>query len=199
MVREGGANSSEPIGTDHPVSQLQIGLKSLLNLEFQIDAVDYRRTNFVHADLDPAAFEKLQRERGETILGLMLRAVFEEQARQTAGQGNVLDGFQLLAALLSPNRAHALKLLLGRQMADLEDVVAGIDRSADGKGSVLLSARNEHAVRVLVEQIGRGRRSLGVFYGAGHMPDLKTRLEALGFRETQSEWLTAWNIRQRRR
>ena len=37
---------------DNPVSSLQRFIKDMLGLEFQLDQVDYRAKNFVHADLD---------------------------------------------------------------------------------------------------------------------------------------------------
>jgi hypothetical protein len=199
MVRDRELKPGEKINTDNPLSQLQITMKSVLGLEFQLDSLDYARPNFVHADLDPDTFFRLQQQKGESILGLLIRAVFEEQARQSANPSAVVEPFQLLAALLSADRAHALKLLLGRQMGQLEQVVAGIDRGSDGQGSVLVSERNRHALRILEEQLGKGRRRVGIFYGAGHMSDFKRRLLTAGFRETGVEWLTAWDIRRTRR
>ena len=198
MIRDRDADIREKIQSDHPVSQLQIGLKNALGLEFQLDALDYTPTNFVHADLDPETFARLQGERGETILGLMLRAILEEDARQRSGQGQALHPLHLLWALASGDRAHALKLLLAQQMDQIEATLAGIDRGSDGQGSVLVSGRNEHAMGVLRDQLERGKRRLGIFYGAGHMTDFERRLGQLGFQPAGEQWLTAWDIRRRR-
>ena len=198
MVRDRDADVTENIQSDHPVSQLQIGLKNALGLEFQLEALDYTPTNFVHADLDPETFARLQGERGETILGLMLRAILEEDARQRSGQGQAIHPLQLLWALASADRAHALKFLLAQQMDQIEATVAGVDRGADGQGSVLVSGRNEHALGVLRDQLERGKQKLGIFYGAGHMPDFERRLRELGFRAAGEQWLTAWDIRKKR-
>ena len=46
--------------SDHAVSRLQRFLKDKLNLAFQLDAIDYTRPNFVHADLDAETFQQLQ-------------------------------------------------------------------------------------------------------------------------------------------
>jgi len=198
MIRDRDADMAEKINSDHPVSQLQIGLKSALGLEFQLDALDYTPTNFVHADLDPETFARLQGEKGETILGLMVRAILEEDARQRSGQGQAINPLQLLWALASGDRAHALKFLLAQQMDQIEATLAGIDRGQDGQGSVLVSGRNEHAVRVLRDQLERGKRRLGIFYGAGHMTDFERRLGRLGFQPAGEQWLTAWDIRKKR-
>ncbi len=198
MIRDDDADVAARIRSDHPISQLQVGLKNALGLEFQLEAVDYTPTNFVHADLDPETFARLQGEKGESILGLMLRAVLEEEARQRDDPGRSLQPLQLLWALASGDRAHALKFLLAQQMDQIEATLAGIDRGADGQGSVLVSGRDARAIEVLREQLRRGKRNLGIFYGAGHMPDLERRVEQLGFQRAGEQWLTAWDIRKRR-
>ncbi len=196
MVRDTEVAMTTKVGTDNPLSQLQIGMKRMLGLEFQLEAIDYTRPNFVHADLDPDTFFRLQEERGESILGLMLQAILAEQARQANNPQATVSGLQLLMAFFSSDRAHTLKLLLGQQMEQMEAMLAGIDRGADGQGSVLVQGRNEHAMRVLDREIKLGKRKVGIFYGAGHMPDFERRLEALGFKKTQENWLTAWDIRR---
>jgi hypothetical protein len=197
MVRDTDVEMTSEIGTDNPLSQLQIGMKRMLGLEFQLEAIDYTRPNFVHADLDPDTFFRLQEERGESILGLMLQAILAEQARQANNPQGTVSGLQLLMAFLSTDRAHALKLLLGQQMEQMEAMLAGIDRGADGRGSVLVQGRNEHAMKVLASEIQRGKRRLGIFYGGGHMPDFERRLEALGFKKSDERWLVAWDIRRK--
>ncbi len=198
MIREGGIEAESQPGTAHPISQLQIGMKNLLGLEFQLDRIDYRQPNFVHADLDPDSFARLQAERGETIFGLLLKAALEEHRKLAADPSAGLNPFALLFALTSNNRAHQLKYLLGRQMSEMEAVLAGLDASEDGRGSAILSGRNEHAIKVLQEQIAQGRRRLAIFYGAGHMPDFAQRLRQLDFQPATDEWITAWNLRRPR-
>jgi hypothetical protein len=195
MIRDRDDPAPAVAQADHPVSQLQIGLKSLLDLEFQLDRIDYAKTNFVHADLDPATFARLQKEKGETILGLLLRVALEEEARQREPTDSSLESLQFLLALFHPNRAHHLKLLLGRQMDRIENMLAGIE---DDQGTVLVRGRNEHALRVLQDQIRRGRKKLALFYGAGHMPDFAQQLEQAGFKKIAQRWETAWDIRRQK-
>lgn len=196
MIRDREAEPSDDVGTDHPVSQLQIGMKTLLGLEFQLDRIDYGKTNFVHADLDPATFASLQAERGESIFGLLFKAALEEQRRQSTDPNAGLNPFAVLFALTGDDSSRQLKFLLGQQMGQMEDMLAGIDQTADGKGSAILSGRNEHAMKVLGEQIANGRRNLAIFYGAGHMPDFEKRLLETGFKKTREEWQTAWDVRR---
>jgi len=199
MVRDNETPPEARGATDNPVSQMQIGMKRLLELEFQLEAMDYTPTNFVHADLDPETFFRLQQERRESLIGLMVRAMLAEQNRPRNSLRDSLASLQLLWGLMSPERGYSLKMVLGRQMEQMESVVAGIDQGPDGQGSVLVSARNEHAMKVLEGQIAKGHRKLGIFYGAAHMPDFERRLQRLGFRPHGEDWLTAWEIRPRGR
>lgn len=197
MIRERDVEPTPAERSGHPISQLQVGMKNLLELEFQLDRIDYSRKNFVHADLDPASFEKLQADRGETIFGLLLKAALEEQRRQSADPSTAMNPFALLGALLSSDRGPQLKMMLGSQMSQMENVLAGIDQTPDGKGSAILSGRNEHAMKVLAEQLAKGKRRLAIFYGAGHMPDLEKRLKEIGFKNTGEQWFAAWDIRKK--
>lgn len=197
MIRDRETEPTAKVGTDHPVSQLQIGMKTLLELEFQLDRIDYSKPNFVHADLDPSTFASLQAERGESIFGLLFKASLEEQRKQAADPNAGLNPFSVLFALASADRGHQLKFLLGQQMGQMEDMLAGINQTADGKGSAILSGRNEHAMKVLAEQIEKGRKKLAIFYGAGHMPDFEQRLLEQGFKQVGEAWQTAWDIRRK--
>ena len=184
--------------SDNPVSALQNGMKRLLGLEFQLDAIDYAATNFVHAYMSPETFVQAQAANGESILGLMLRAILTEQARQAASP-NQPDGLQMIMALFSKDSDYKLKFLFAQQLESMEALLSGIDQSPGGKGSVLVSGRNQVAMRVLTEQIQFGKRKLAIFYGAGHMPDFEKRLGEAGFKKSFEEWLTAWDIQKAKR
>ena len=47
------------------------------------------------------------------------------------------------------------------------------------------------------EQMALGKETLGIYYGAAHMPDFEERLLARGFTKTGERWLTAWDLRKR--
>ncbi len=198
MIRDENTLPSTEIDTDHPISQLQMGMKNMLDLEFQLERIDYGKTNFVHADLNPDSFADLQAERGESLFGILLRAALEEQSRQNANPEQALNPFELLFALTSDDRSHQLKFLLGQQMGNVEAMLGGLDKSADGKGSAILSGRNEHVMKVLDEQIAAGKKRLVIFYGAGHMPDLEKRLNGEDFNKVTEHWNVAWDITKKK-
>ena len=49
------------------IGQVQHLMKDVLNLDFQLDDIDYSKPNFVHADMDAETFTKMQEDRGEML------------------------------------------------------------------------------------------------------------------------------------
>ncbi len=187
------------------IAMLQVALKQGLELEFQLHAIDYTKDNFVHADLTPAAFKKKMEERGETFVTMFAKLMLKEMAalqRQReeedaeggaapAGEGEV----DLVRAFRSGYGRHAMRMMFAQQLERIEALAAGAE---PGGGTVLLEGRNERAVEVVRAQVADGKRRLGVYYGAAHMPGIeRTLVQELGFRKTGERWLAAWDIRKR--
>jgi hypothetical protein len=182
--------------TGSAVSGFQRFLKDVLDLEFQLDAIDYSPKNFVHADLDYETFSQKQEERGESLFTLMLRSMIAEMNRQAAGQGGrQITLIDILVAMNSPDSARQYKLLLATQFENIEAQLAGMEGP---DGSVLLTERNKAALKVLKEQLASGKKKLGIFYGAGHMTGLEQTLTSeMGFERTNVRWLVAWDMTQK--
>src|SRR5262245_32091350 len=193
MVKPREVEPDDPGKSQNLISIFQRGLKDTLGLEFQLDAIDYSRKNFIHADLDSETFQRLQAERGENLFTLMMRALLDDLRRKSQGKAaEDLNGFDLLRVFLSRDRSRSLKLLLARQFKDIEGRLAGMEGE---RGSVILTERNKAAFEVLKKTIGQGKKEIGIFYGGGHLPDLERRLrEDLGFERKATRWLVAWNI-----
>ncbi|HEX4795769.1 MAG TPA: hypothetical protein VH370_18405, partial [Humisphaera sp.] len=175
------------------ISSFQRFLKDVLALDFQLDDIDYTKPNFVNADLDYETFSRMQTERGESILGIMLQSMLREMSREAAGNGKASNFgmFELLVALRAPDRARQLKLLLGRQFDDIEDQMAGL---TGPNGSVIITERNKAALDGLKKAIADGKKNIGIFYGAGHMREMESRLMAMGFKQTSIEWRVGWDM-----
>lgn len=151
----------------------------MLKLVGQVDHIDYRAQNFLHADLTINEFTEKQEERGESILSFML------STEQSATQPNPL---RLLYAVVS-GRADLLKLALIHTLGDGDDQIAAI-----AGDNVVIGDRNARCLEVLERELGAGRKKVGIFYGAAHYPDMQRRLMEQGFTRTSNEWLTAWNV-----
>ena len=172
------------------VSAIQLGMKNLLGLEFQLDQVDYTRSNFVHADLSPDEFAQSMRDRNEGFSDIFLRLMAYGIAKQAGGKDD--DGMGLLMALFDKNRALALKRAMAEQFEDIDGAMAVLDGP---NGSTLISQHNKRALEVLKKQIATGKRKIAIFYGGGHMSDMEKHLRAdFGLKPDKTEWLRAWDM-----
>ena len=88
------------------VGGLQKTLKDTLKLSFQLEMIDYHRPNPIDADLDAETFAKMQEDRGESLLSLMLNSILHEMSNpQAAAAGPGLA--EILFALRSPGPGAA--------------------------------------------------------------------------------------------
>jgi len=165
-------------------------LQSSLELEGQLDGIDYFQPNFVHADMTHAQFQQQQEQRNEGFLALWLKAVQVQMQnpQATAKQPGLL---KILEILCRQDSATELKRLVGRSFDSVESVIAGME---SGEGTVILSERNKVALQVMQEQMAKGKKNLAIFYGAAHLPDMEERLLMMGFVKVSSEWLTGWDL-----
>jgi hypothetical protein len=181
----------------NPLSMLQHGIKNSMELTFQLDEIDYSPANFVHADMTPQEFQASMDERGETILSIMFNMMMsgmklqQEQAEnQEATPPQQLD---LVKAFRSGEGRHQLRMLFASQLEAIETMAVGGE-----KGSTLLEGRNEKCLQVLQREMEAGKKKIGIYYGAAHLPHMERRLvEDLGFQKTGHEWLVAWDCTKR--
>ena len=167
-----------------PVASMQKMASSFLKLTDQKTEIDYTAKNFVHADLTMAEFEKLQEKRGESLLDFAL------EAAKNADTSDNPSALSLMSALMSGDADKAKLLLI--------DALAGGDEAMGGlmDPSVIITDRNAKALQVLDAQIKAGHKKLGIFYGAGHFPDMEKSLLKQGYKKTKQEWLTAWSVKK---
>jgi hypothetical protein len=190
-VPEGGVRSPS-----NPLSAIQMGLKDILDLEFQLSAVQYNRPNMVHADMSPEQFSRSMASRGESFLGMFVRMLGYALAKQSQDGGG-LDGVQLLLALCDHDRALALKRIMAEQFQDMEGSVQALGGQ---QGSTLIQERNKVAVGVLRKQLAAGKRRVAIFYGAGHLGDFDQRLrDDFDLTPISTRWLVAWDMKGAKR
>jgi hypothetical protein len=177
------------------ISQMQRMIKDALDLEFQLDVIDYTRPNFVHADLDAETFERMQAERGESMTMLMVRQMFQQMANPPKEDANAPTSEMQLEDLIQmftrPDGERQIKLLLAKNLAQLEEGGMGLDAM---DGTVILTERNKAAISTLQRTLKEGKRDVAVFYGAAHMPGLSKELVDMGFHPVAREWRRAWDL-----
>lgn len=156
---------------------------AFLNLTEQKSAIDYSAKNFLHADLTVLEFQKLQRERGESLLSFARKATGKEDLNNEPGTD------ALRRALISGD-VHRSKLLLMKTLAEGDETMGAFTGQ-----SVIISDRNDKCLETLDAEIAKGHIHLGIFYGAAHFPGMEKNLVARGFLKTSQEWLAAWSVK----
>lgn len=182
----------------NPVAMLQQGMKQSMGLTFQLDEIDYQPDNFVHADMTPEEFQSSMLERGESLLSIMFDMMANgmkmqrEQQDKDEDEGKPKEKFDLVKAFRSREGQHLMRTTFAAQLEQMEMLAAG------GDGSTLLEGRNEKCLKVLRREIGKGKKRLGIYYGAAHLPHMEKRLvEDMGFEKVAHEWLVAWDCKKR--
>jgi hypothetical protein len=177
----------------HPIGAMQDGMSAILELQHQLDTIDYTKANFVHADMSPEEFAKSMEQRGESFMQMFFRLMGQGMA-QGAAKGGGNNDLAMLMALFSKDRALKLKIMMAEQFNDIDGALAVLDGP---EGSTILTERNKKCFEVLSKQLKDGKKKIGVFYGAAHLPDMERRLLAdHGLKRDTENWLAAWNLQK---
>ena len=178
--------------SDHAISQLQQFLKNRLNLAFQLDVIDYRLPNFIHADMDAETFVAMQERRGESFASIILASMLDALANPSAGLNDPDQPQTVFELLARPDGERQFKLLIARQLGDIEANAMGL-RGLNG--TVILTERNKTVITALKDALAdKKKRKIAIFYGAAHMPDLSKQIETMGFKPIETKWNEAWDV-----
>ena len=188
-------------------TSLQKDLAESLGLVFQLEAINYARTNFRNSDLsvqelrelmdkddEPAtpdspkekrkneAFEQLLKAmEGNSLFGTLLKAGFK-----------MVGGNPMLQAMTKLALIEALGSIRG-DLSRMKSLPEDMQRLME----VLIQTRNDAVLRDLRAELKRPAppASISVFYGAGHMDDLERRVRReFGYRAESDLWLPAFTV-----
>lgn len=175
------------------VGQLQSMMKDALKLHGQLEGIDYKAKNFVHADMNMSQFTKTQDQKQESFLTLYLKAMqAQKEANEKRGVSSDAAGMVMLLKILTmKDSSTGLKRMIAREFDSVEGIMAGVE---SGDGTVLVGERNRVALEVMDKQIAAGKKRLAIFYGAAHLADMEERLLKKGFKRTRTEWVKAWDL-----
>ena len=174
------------------ISTLQVTMKDGLGLDFQLAAVNYRKNNFVHADMTQEEFEASMAKRGESFSELLVREM-GKAAMQQQEKNPFAQQLDLAFSLLSSDRVYRLRRIAAVELSKANEGTAFA--SSDGT-STIITERNIKALKVLKQQLNAGKKKIAIFYGAGHFPDMEERLvDEFGLQRKSERWLTAWQLR----
>jgi len=193
-------------GTNEGFS-MQSALAQSLGLVFQLDAIDYDRTNFINSDLSVLKIEQLmigdehavpvapgQKGRSSPSFDALLQ---------------IMDGSSFLGNLLklamqiigsSPNLQAITRLMfidaIGNIKGDFSEI-PGLPPEMQHLLKVLIEARNQNVVDDLKAELKVVPRSgsIAVFYGTGHMDNMEKAItRQLRYRPAGDIWLTAFSV-----
>ena len=176
-----GAKGSRPVKGEGGFDLYGM-IGGVLQLQGQLEGVDYSPANFVHADMSMEDLQKKMAERGDNMFSILLNSILESFRRARKGDEPDTEGL-----FSSPTK-------LKRYMAE----GMGGDVKGSGLGSqmelYIVKDRNEVAMKVVDGQVELGKRKIGLFYGAAHFPDFHKRLVERGFTVRETTWQTAWDL-----
>jgi hypothetical protein len=176
------------------LSSFQSGMGSALALDFQLNHIDYKAKNMVHADLNPAEFARRVSDRGDLvqmIYRIMIHGIKKSgedaQNEELKMQGRFLGAFFASDPTLSLKR-----VLAGEMIKQLDDAAGWI---IGGDGSAIITDRNTAALKVLSREIKNGKKKIAIFYGAAHLPEFAKSLEKdFNLKQSGTDWVIAWDL-----
>ena len=195
VAEEGTTPARDRVGNEPQgmLSALQSGMGTALALEHQLDHIDYRAGNMIHADLSPSEFARRMADRGD-LVQMFYRAMVLG-VRKSGGDAQK-EELRMQGRLLGTFFASDPKLSLKRVLA--EEMINQLDEAGwviGGEGSAIITDRNEAALTVLRRELDNGKKKIAIFYGAAHLPEFAKSLEK-DFQMEQKgiDWIIAWDL-----
>lgn len=174
---------------------LQGQLASALDMEFQLDAIDYNQPGWVCSDMTIDELNAAMAERGIdfSVMGGTLAG--------SSLPGKVVKVLLRLMSVMDAMMDGAItdlfKITLIEMLGDERIMETSMDQFGRGFGEVIIGERNQVVVDDLSDVIEAhsGDDSIAVFYGAGHLTDFEQRLEQqLGYAPAETQWLSAMTV-----
>lgn len=182
--------SDQPALTKAEIGEKQEGIQTqlagALGLEFQLMAIDYDRPNWRNSDM---SIDQVQVKLKEAGAGG--EALFR-----------MLDGSSLSAKLAglvlgivraNPTSQAMAKLMMVEALGHADELLGSV-AGAGKLMKVIVTDRNEAVFRDLQKVLAEepGFRSVSLFYGAGHLPDMERRLtKDMGYTFVEDRWFRA--------
>ena len=195
--------TTRPVHSAESSASLQYTMAESLGLVFQLDAIDYQRTNFQNCDLSITQLRELIAQQETASGSAGVSESFEGLLGLMGGGGSWMESLlQTALRLLGTNPKFqalgrlALIDLLGQIQGD-PTRLQGLPPELKQLLEVLLQKRNQNVIATLKDERAEvgGHGSISVFYGTGHMPDLEERLRReLRYRPAREIWFTAFGV-----
>ena len=165
--------------------KVQTALKNVLNLDFQLERIDYKRGFWRNSDM---GLNDLQAELDRRNLSIMPN---EELVRGLFG-----TIFKVIDPKKVPRNetvGRGYRALVAPFMSDPDKLFE--QASAEGLKEVLIGMRNRKVMDDLAAILAEpdAPQRIAIYYGAGHLPGMaQIMMDEMGFRYLGAHWITAW-------
>lgn len=192
---------------------LQADLAKSLGLEFQLDVVNYERPHFLNSDMTITQIMEVLnpgKRFGPPGSGKPVQAPNDDSgAAQFDNLMSAMDGSGFMGGVLqmmvkfigaSPKIQTLVKLSFIEMLGSLEGDLSRMEMPSPGLKEllkVLIEKRNHVVMDDLRASLAEKHppKTIAIFYGAAHMPDMDTRLQTeLNYRPMKDEWLKAFSV-----
>ena len=178
---------------------VQAAMASYLQLQFQLQVINYGADNFRHADLSMQELMSIMGAKNENFFTMFLNLAAAQMASEQQARLNgsaAVSSFtvlSLLTALAADNQGQAVKYLVAQELGRSGGLI--IDAELESQVTIL-GDRNAVALGELQDVLSNGSElRISLFYGDAHMPGIeRALLEELQFSLSETTWLDAWVI-----
>lgn len=194
-------NGTVPEQNKRQGGMMRMVANMILGLEHQMAAVDYSGKHFVHADMSKEELQEAMAKNGDSFITMALesvlnmmrqnnKAAYEAKKNPFAKPAQKMPDIDIQALLMGdPNESNKIKRMMAKQFDSAEDISTSLGSTVS---TYIINDRNIAALKVLEEQVKLGKKSMALYYGAGHIPDFDKRLLRMGFVRTHTRWDLAW-------
>jgi hypothetical protein len=173
---------------------MQVELAEALGLDFQLDAIDYDRRHWLCSDMAMDQVNAALSRRG--VGAELLQDQLSGASLPARAVRFLLQAMKLADLVFDGAIADTVKVMMIEMLGNEEMMGQSLDQMGDGFSEVIIDLRNQVVIDdlvLLLEREGADVETIGIFYGAAHMPDMAERMrDQLGYVEVEDPDAVEW-------
>jgi hypothetical protein len=189
VLYEGIKPDEKPNQSTVLLNTMQKLFGDVLGLTFQKDGINYVQENYVHADI---SISELREKMNGQPLTPLDGAISPETLERVKPLLDV--GTKLVKILMDnkPELRNSIKMQFGSQLGN-SDISKQLKPEMH---KAIVLDRNQIVMDVLDRELEEKptKKSIVIFYGAGHNADFVKRFKERGYTQTSKRWMTAWAV-----
>jgi len=162
---------------------IQQKMATALDLQFQMTGINYDRPNWINSDMSMEALATRMKSQGQSIEPLMKMM---DGSSPMAG----LAGIVLGMIKSNPRMQTMVKMMLISTLGAADETMGNMPGNMGTFFKVIVEDRNQVVMHDLqkVVQEKPDLKSIGIFYGAGHLPGMDKDMLKLGYQRGPVTW-----------